>query len=83
MALMASGADKLRAAERQAKEARKRRWRDWTPGVAASLTGKEKEFTGLVMEVVNADALVLKLATGTYKKVFLASIRPPRSVNNR
>ncbi|KAF4528875.1 hypothetical protein B566_EDAN017096 [Ephemera danica] len=79
MAMMASGADKLRAAERQAKEARKRRWRDWTPGAAATLTGKEREFTGVVMEVVNADALVLKLASGTFKKVFLASIRPPRS----
>lgn len=78
MALMATGADKLRAAERAAKEKRTRRWKDWTPSAASTLTGKEREFTGQVMDVVNADALVLKLVNGTCKKIFLASIRPPR-----
>ena len=33
---------------------------------------------GKVVEVVNADALVLKLQDGSFKKVFLASVRPPR-----
>lgn len=30
------------------------------------------------MEVVNGDALVVKLPTNVQKKIFLASIRPPR-----
>lgn len=42
------------------------------------ISGKEKEFTGTVMEVVNGDALMIKLPSGQIKKVFLASIRPPR-----
>jgi staphylococcal nuclease domain-containing protein 1 len=31
-----------------------------------------------VVEVVNGDALMVKTADGTVKKIFLASIRPPR-----
>jgi len=42
------------------------------------ISGKEKEYTATVVEVVNGDALMVKTADGTVKKVFLASIRPPR-----
>jgi endonuclease YncB( thermonuclease family) len=35
-------------------------------------------YTATVVEVVNGDALMVKTADGTVKKVFLASIRPPR-----
>jgi staphylococcal nuclease domain-containing protein 1 len=42
------------------------------------ISGKEKEYTATVVEVVNADALMVKTADGTVKKVFLASVRPPR-----
>jgi staphylococcal nuclease domain-containing protein 1 len=42
------------------------------------ISGKEKEYTSTVVEVVNGDALMVKTADGTVKKVFLASIRPPR-----
>jgi hypothetical protein len=42
------------------------------------ISGKEKEYTATVVEVVNADAMMVKTADGTVKKVFLASIRPPR-----
>lgn len=31
-----------------------------------------------VMEVVNGDALIVKTSEGTMKKMFLASLRPPR-----
>ncbi|XP_059470749.1 staphylococcal nuclease domain-containing protein 1 [Neocloeon triangulifer] len=78
MALVSSGSDKLRAAEKQAKEKRIRRWKDWTPSAASLLTGKEKEYTGTVMEIVGADALIVRLSNGQDKKIFLASIRPPR-----
>lgn len=77
MAFMKSGADKLRAAERHAKTNRTRVWKDWQ-STAPQITGKEKEFAGNVAEVINGDALMIKLANGQLKKVFLASIRPPR-----
>ncbi|CAH1187308.1 unnamed protein product [Phyllotreta striolata] len=75
--LMKSSSEKLRAAEKQAKEARRRLWKDFVPTVP-KITGKEKEFTATVMEINNGDALVLKMANGDHKKVFLASIRAPK-----
>lgn len=54
-----------------------RQWKDWQ-STTPQITGKEKEFTGTVVEVVNGDALMVKLANGQVKKVFLASIRPPK-----
>jgi endonuclease YncB( thermonuclease family) len=42
------------------------------------VSGKEKEYTATVVEVVNGDALMVKTADGMVKKIFLASIRPPR-----
>jgi len=39
---------------------------------------KDKQFSGKVVEIVNADALNIKLNDGSIKKIFLASIRPPR-----
>jgi staphylococcal nuclease domain-containing protein 1 len=42
------------------------------------VSGKEKEYTATVVEVVNGDALMVKTADGTVKKIFLASIRPPK-----
>lgn len=71
------GADKLRVAERQAKEKKLRLWKDYQSN-AQSFTGKEKDFTGTVFEVYNGDALSVKSASGAVKKVFLSSIRPPR-----
>ncbi|XP_066257957.1 staphylococcal nuclease domain-containing protein 1 isoform X2 [Euwallacea similis] len=68
---------KLRSAESQAKSEKKRIWKDYQTKTP-QITGKEKEFTATVVEVVNGDALQLKLSNGTVKKVFLASIRPPR-----
>jgi len=80
IAFMKSGVEKLRAAEKEAKEKRIRLWKDYQPSTP-QLSGKEKEFTGTVMEVVNGDALMIKLASGQIKKVFLASIRPPRDTS--
>lgn len=77
MAFMKSGADKLRAAEKLAKEGKIRIWKDYQ-ATGPQITGKEKEYTATVVEVVNGDALMVKTADGATKKVFLASIRPPR-----
>ncbi|XP_014664690.1 PREDICTED: LOW QUALITY PROTEIN: staphylococcal nuclease domain-containing protein 1-like [Priapulus caudatus] len=77
MGVVTQGPEKLRAAEKSAKERRARIWKDYVPSTLG-VNISEKEFTAKVMEVVNGDALVLKMASGESKKVFLASIRPPR-----
>lgn len=71
------GASTLRAAERAAKEAKLRMWANYVSN-APIIAAKDKEFTATVLEVVNGDALVVKLPNNTQKKIFLASIRPPR-----
>ncbi|XP_071791896.1 staphylococcal nuclease domain-containing protein 1-like isoform X2 [Asterias amurensis] len=77
IATVTSGADKLRAAEKKAKEKKLRIWKDYKSN-AVVLDIAEKTYTGKVVEVINADALVLKTAAGDYRKVTLSSIRPPR-----
>jgi staphylococcal nuclease domain-containing protein 1 len=77
MAFMKSGADKLRAAERVAKANRVRLWKDYQPQ-QPTYSGKEKDFSGTVVEVYNGDAISVKTASGQIKKAFLSSIRPPR-----
>ncbi|XP_068621678.1 staphylococcal nuclease domain-containing protein 1 [Battus philenor] len=79
--VMKSGAMTLRNAEKAAKEAKLRIWANYTSN-APSIAAKDKEFSAIVMEVVNGDALVVKLPNNTQKKIFLASIRPPREKNN-
>lgn len=75
--LFFAGADKLRLAERQAKEKKVRLWEDYQSN-AQIFTGKEKDFTGTVIEVFNGDSISVKTTAGAVKKVFIASIRPPR-----
>jgi len=81
MGFVSGGAEPLRSSEKFAKEKKLRLWKDFQSnslsGVAA-LKGKDKEFIGVVVECINADALSVKQLDGTLKKVFLASIRPPR-----
>jgi len=77
MTMVTSGPEKYRAAEKIAKDKRLRLWKNFNPSGPA-IDSKEKNFTGKVVEVVNSDSLVLKLADGSFKKVFLASVRPPR-----
>lgn len=71
------GAEKLKAAEKEAKDKRLRLWKDYTPS-GVPLDAKDQKFEGKVMEVINADALVVKVADGELRKIFLSSIRPPR-----
>ncbi|KPI91897.1 nuclease domain-containing protein 1 [Papilio xuthus] len=81
LAVMKSGAAALRAAEKAAKESKTRMWTNYTSN-APIISPKDKEFTGVVLEIVNGDALMIKLSNGIHKKIFLASIRPPREKNN-
>ncbi|XP_022111973.1 staphylococcal nuclease domain-containing protein 1-like [Acanthaster planci] len=77
IATVTHGAENLRAAEKKAKEKQSRIWKDYK-SKAVPLNIEEKTYTGKVVEVVNADALLLKTASGEYRKVTLSSIRPPR-----
>ncbi|CAL1537379.1 unnamed protein product [Lymnaea stagnalis] len=76
MGVVSQGAEKLRAAEKSAKDKKLRIWKDYKPS-ESSINIKDKSFSGKVVEVVNGDGLVIKLEN-SFKKVFLASIRPPR-----
>lgn len=69
----------MRAAERVAKTNRVRLWKDYQP-TQPVYTGKEKDFSGVVVEVFNGDAVSVRSTSGQLKKVFLSSIRPPRDV---
>ena len=42
------------------------------------ISARDKEFTGKVVEIVNGDAIMVKKNKTETKKIFLASIRPPR-----
>ena len=72
------GAEKYRAAQAAAKEKRVKIWKDYTGPTGPQIADKDKSFTGKVVEVVNGDSMVVKRGKGDYRKVFLASIRPPR-----
>lgn len=77
MTTVTGGPEKLRAAEKIAKQKKLRLWVDYKPA-ASNVSDKDREFSGRVVEVVNGDALVILKNDGSSKKIFLASIRPPR-----
>ncbi|XP_075530608.1 staphylococcal nuclease domain-containing protein 1 [Dermacentor variabilis] len=77
LASVTGGADRLRAAEKEAKEKRLRLWKDYKP-TGIPIDAKEQRFEGKVMEVINADALVVKVGDNELRKIFLSSIRPPK-----
>lgn len=76
MAYVTGGAEKLRAAERAAKEKRLRLWKDYVAS-APAVNPKDKQYSAKVLEIVNGDALMVKVGESA-RKIFLASIRPPR-----
>ncbi|KAK3097810.1 hypothetical protein FSP39_013410 [Pinctada imbricata] len=78
MGVVTQGADKLRAAEKVAKEKKLRLWKDYKPS-ESTIDVKDKNFSGKVVEVINGDALTIKTSDGKSRKVFLASVRPPRA----
>lgn len=77
MAVYTQGAEKLRAAERSAKERKVRIWKDYV-APTANLNEKDRNFVAKVMQIANADAIVVKLNSGDDKTIHLSSIRPPR-----
>lgn len=79
MGVLSSGHEKYRQAERSAKEKKMRIWKDYVASAAPSLSIKDKEFNGKVVEVVNGDAIMVKVPSGEIKKIFFSSLKPPRA----
>lgn len=75
--LATGGAQKLRDAERQAKEKRLRLWKSYQP-TSTAYSGDRKAFTAKVVEVVLSDAVVVQKEDGSELKLHLSSIRLPR-----
>ena len=83
---------KLRSLEREAKTKRLRLWRDYkepvtaTGNAAARQSASAIDYEAKVLEICSADSLIVQNidASKEIKKIFLASIRPPRldSVKN-
>lgn len=76
LGMMTGDVTKYRNAEKSAKMARKRIWKDWQPADAA-IPEDEREFSGKVIQIVNSDSLSIDTGNGL-KQVFLSSIRPVR-----
>ncbi|XP_050421861.1 staphylococcal nuclease domain-containing protein 1-like [Adelges cooleyi] len=76
MKYLEGSADKLRAAERQAKEKKLRKWQSYQH------TGPEipeKEIVGTVIEIIREEALLVKTSNHDKpKKIFLSNIKPAR-----
>uniref|UniRef100_A0A1I7T3P5 Staphylococcal nuclease domain-containing protein 1 n=1 Tax=Caenorhabditis tropicalis TaxID=1561998 RepID=A0A1I7T3P5_9PELO len=75
--LCTGGAQKLRDAEKQAKEKRMRLWKSYQP-TSSTFSGDRKAFTAKVIEVVLSDAVVVQKEDGTELKLHLSSVRLPR-----
>ncbi|CAI4231372.1 unnamed protein product [Auanema sp. JU1783] len=75
--LCTGGAEKLRTAERQAKEKRVRLWRSYT-SPTGGLSADKKAFSAKVIEIVMSDAMIVQKDDGTDQKIFLSSVRLPR-----
>ena len=73
-----SGPEKYRQAQAAAKERKLRVWKNYEGPSGPVISARDKEFTGKAVEVVNGDAIVVKKNKTEIKKIFLASIRPPR-----
>uniref|UniRef100_A0A158P6P6 Staphylococcal nuclease domain-containing protein 1 n=1 Tax=Angiostrongylus cantonensis TaxID=6313 RepID=A0A158P6P6_ANGCA len=81
--LCTSGAEKLRAAEKQAKDRKLRLWKTYQPSAGSVLSGDKKSFTGKVVEIIMSDAMMVSKADGSEVKIHLASVRLPRDADEK
>jgi staphylococcal nuclease domain-containing protein 1 len=79
MGRVTGGAEKYRAAEKEAKSGLAKIWTNYTP--SAIMATDAKTFAGKVVEVLNGDGMVVKQSDGSFKKIYLSSIRPPRAAD--
>lgn len=83
-AMMAGGATKLRAAERVAKDARARLWKNYVAPPPSMNSLRGNNFTAKIVEVVSGDVVVVAdVSGGAERRVNLSSIRAPRLGNER
>ncbi|KAG7669099.1 hypothetical protein Ndes2526B_g00826 [Nannochloris sp. 'desiccata'] len=76
--MMTSGAFKLREAERAARQSKTGLWHSYVPQATNSSKLSDK-FTGIVIEVVSGDCLIVKDASNNVeRRVMISSIRAPR-----
>jgi staphylococcal nuclease domain-containing protein 1 len=89
ISLVLGGIEPYRAAERAAKQAKLRLWKNWTApsvgeGGRSALGGPSNAWTGQVVEIVNAECiLVEKAGEDEPVKVWFASIRGPKADANK
>lgn len=76
MGMLTGDASKYRNAERAAKLAKKRVWKNYV-AADADIPESERDFTGKVIQIVNTDSLSIDDGT-TVKQIFLSSIRQSR-----
>lgn len=77
MGVVSQGTDQLRAAEKLAKENKLRIWKNYEPS-QSKIDIKDQTYTAKVVEILNGDGMMVKLADGSVRKIFLASVRSPR-----
>eukprot|EP01137_Pigoraptor_chileana_P032464 Opistho-2@21860 len=80
MAVVSQGREKLRAAEKEAKQKKLRIWKNFVAAEAGSEI-KEKEFVAKVVEIVNAETLMVRVAPGDVRRISLSSIRQPKALS--
>lgn len=73
------GAEKYRSSEKQAKAAKARIWKNYSPAKLV-LDETNKNLNGKVVEVSHGDSITIKVGDNT-KKVFFSSIRPLRTAD--
>ncbi|KAJ1367861.1 hypothetical protein KIN20_028869 [Parelaphostrongylus tenuis] len=81
--LCSGGAEKLRAAEKQAKDKKLRLWKTYQPSAGSALSGDKKSFTGKVVEIIMSDAMMVTKPDGSEVKIHLASVRLPRDADEK
>ena len=73
----------LRAAEREAKEARVRIFKDWVPPGEGPNAIQDAEFEATLAEARSGDTVVIKKAGGETETITLSSVRAPKLGNAR
>jgi len=66
---------------RQAKERKVRIWKDYV-SKGVEIDPKQREISGKVVQIVNADAIAIKMTNGEVRTIHLSSVRPPRYIRS-
>jgi staphylococcal nuclease domain-containing protein 1 len=81
IAMVSKDKERLRAAEKTAKQQQIRIWKGYKPAAIATLPQGSLVFFGKVIEVVNGDSLLIKRGEQQLQKIWFSSLRPPRTTN--